>query len=168
MGRSRKNFILKSTYQILREEAEEIQHKLTKEIPQYLKQAYDTGGYWHDNPHWDYTLLDQQRLSEQLSEILSIISDPVFIEDLSVNCDKVTLGTQVEVRNIETGEIEVYRIVGSVDVLYNPQRKEKRFISWESPLGHSLLGKLVGDEITVNLPNGIKQLIILAIKPLWP
>jgi len=166
MNQNRENFILRSTYQILQKKAKEIEKKLKTETSPALKQTYETGGYWHDNPQWDSTLKDYERLKERLYEIRDILKNPIFIEDLSIDCSKITIGTQIEVKDASIGKVEIYRIVGSADVIYDPRGLEKKFVSWKSPIARSLLGKEVGDTVVIGLPNKTARLNILTILPI--
>lgn len=160
-----RNFILKSTHKILLEEVDKINKKLGGEIPKELSQTHETGGQWHDNPQWNYMLQDQQRLIKKLQKLLSALRSIVFIEDLLVKGDRVSMGVEIEVED-EDGQRENYIIVGSLDMEYNPLRKEKRFISYQAPLARQLLGKFIGEEVVVKLPEKKRKLTILSIRPL--
>ena len=67
------------------------------------------------------------------------------------------LGSAVTVQN-HKGEKETYTIVGFAEA----DPKEHR-ISNESPVGHALLGKAVGDEVQVQAPAGTLRWTILSI-----
>lgn len=71
---------------------------------------------------------------------------------------KVVFGVSVKVVDIEADEERSIAIVGAEesDVV-------KGMISFESPLGKSLIGKEVGDVVTVNLPSGTKEYEVLEI-----
>ncbi|WP_093316927.1 transcription elongation factor GreB [Thorsellia anophelis] len=70
---------------------------------------------------------------------------------------KVFFGAIVSLEN-ETGEIEIYRIVGSDE--FNPKLN---WISVDSPVAKALLGKSVGDEVNVMTPSGSIYYFILDI-----
>jgi transcription elongation factor GreA len=65
----------------------------------------------------------------------------------------------VVVQEIGEDTKEGYTIVGSVEA--DPKNGR---ISNESPMGKSLLGKKVGDKITVKTPNGEIQFKILKVE----
>ena len=52
-----------------------------------------------------------------------------------------------------------YRIVGPDEFDMAPA-----YISMDSPLGRALLGKRLEDEITAELPGGIRSFVIVAIE----
>jgi len=58
-----------------------------------------------------------------------------------------------------TGDLRWFRLVGPDEFDMAPD-----YISMDSPLGRSLLGKRLDDEITVALPGGTETLVIVTIK----
>ena len=70
----------------------------------------------------------------------------------------VGFGANVEVENLDTGHCFIYQLVGpyEADALSGQ-------ISIDSPMGRSLLGRRVGEEITVYAPGGVRSYRILAI-----
>jgi len=70
----------------------------------------------------------------------------------------VGFGAHVEVENIDNGDCSMYQIVGPYEAdALNGQ------ISVDSPMGRSLLGRRIGEEITVYAPGGARSYRILAI-----
>jgi transcription elongation GreA/GreB family factor len=67
------------------------------------------------------------------------------------------MGAHIKVVDAE-GEEETYYLVGSSEA--DPRRG---LISNESPIGRALIGKKVGDEVTVVAPAGAFNLKILEI-----
>ncbi|MNL72563.1 Transcription elongation factor GreA [compost metagenome] len=78
-----------------------------------------------------------------------------------MDLSKVSVGSLVTLNDVEYSEKIEYRVVGpaEADVLDNK-------ISYESPLGKELIGKKVGDIISVNAPMGIIKYELLEIKML--
>jgi transcription elongation factor GreA len=70
---------------------------------------------------------------------------------------EVSLGSTVVV-SADDGETERYTIVGSPEA--NPSVGK---ISHESPVGRALLGKRVGDQVSVQVPSGTLSFTILEI-----
>ncbi|MFK5894762.1 MAG: transcription elongation factor GreB [Pseudomonadota bacterium] len=67
---------------------------------------------------------------------------------------KVFFGAYVEVES-ESGDISQFRIVGTDET-----DSSKNFISVNSPMAQSLIGKQVDDEVTVKVPKGMKTVFI--------
>ncbi|MCL2625664.1 MAG: transcription elongation factor GreA [Cystobacterineae bacterium] len=72
--------------------------------------------------------------------------------------DRVVFGTTVELLDLENERKLSYRLVGEAEV-----DLKKRRISISSPVGKQLIGKRVGEEVTVHTPNGIKEYQILSV-----
>jgi len=70
----------------------------------------------------------------------------------------VCLGSTVMV-GFGENDIENFTILGPIEVDVN-----KGIISYESPLGVSLLGKSVGDKALINSPDGSFEVTVLSIK----
>ena len=73
--------------------------------------------------------------------------------------DEVSLGSQVTVVEKGEDEDEIFQIVGIAEA--DPANGK---ISYESPLGQTLLGHRVGDTVTVEAPRGEIIFKIVAIK----
>lgn len=160
--------MLKSTYEVLQRRIAAIKEKLVNEMPERLRQTYETGGYWHDNALWEDALREQEVLNRELSLLLTTLKDATFIENFYplLDGDKVTIGKTIKVENIATKEIAEYSIVGPADTTYNPISKENNFVAYKAPLVQPLLGKSIGEEVTIKLPGGTRTLVVLEIKPL--
>lgn len=72
--------------------------------------------------------------------------------------DRVFFGAAVTVQDEEGISIE-YRIVGADEI-----GVRKGDISWASPVGRALTGKQVGDSVRVRLPDGARELTIVAVR----
>ncbi|MDA8303877.1 MAG: transcription elongation factor GreA [Deltaproteobacteria bacterium] len=80
--------------------------------------------------------------------------------DISKICEeKVVFGAFVKLLDLNADcEVE-YQIVGDLE----SNIKECK-ISISSPIAKALIGKCVGDEVTINVPKGVKEFEILDIK----
>ena len=72
--------------------------------------------------------------------------------------DTIRFGVTVQLEDAETGETLSYRIVGEDEA-----DLKRREISITSPVARALLGKAVGDSVTVRVPKGTRELEILEI-----
>jgi transcription elongation factor GreA len=81
------------------------------------------------------------------------------VDTSKIDNSKVVFGTKVKLVNLETEDEVTYRIVGDfeADASHNE-------ISINSPIAKALIGKKVGDEVTVHTPGGIKQFEVLEIE----
>ena len=72
--------------------------------------------------------------------------------------DKIYFGAWVKLEDAEGDEVE-YRIVGP-----DESKVEDNAISMDSPIGKALMGRSVGDEISVKRPKGIGLFEILGVR----
>ena len=73
--------------------------------------------------------------------------------------DRVQLGSNVTVADPDMDESqETYRIVGSVEA-----HSRRGLVSDESPLGQALLGRSVGEDVTIRAPAGAFRVRIVAV-----
>ncbi|MFC1711722.1 transcription elongation factor GreA [Patescibacteria group bacterium] len=88
-------------------------------------------------------------LDGRIEELEQILSKAKLIKDTSKGCGSkaVKLGCKVTV-NVN-GETHVYNVVGEWEA--DPTEKK---ISHSSPLGKSLIGKKVGEEVEIEAPAG--------------
>ena len=63
--------------------------------------------------------------------------------------DAVSIGSRVRIENLDTGEESVYQIVGSHES--NPLEGK---ISDESPVDSAIIGKRVGEDVTIQTLMG--------------
>lgn len=81
------------------------------------------------------------------------------IDPSRLSGDRVKFGATVLVSNVDTDEQVTYQIVGAEEADIDEGR-----ISVSAPLARALIGKQVGDEVTVRLPAGERCYEIVAIK----
>ena len=82
-------------------------------------------------------------------ELEQMIKNAVIIDESELSVDSVSVGTHVTILMTGEDENEEYDIVGRTEA--DPLNGK---ISDESPVGHALLGKAVGDKAEVLLPTG--------------
>ena len=71
--------------------------------------------------------------------------------------DVVTMDSEVRLRDLESGEVRVYRLV------FPSQRRTDNSISVLAPIGTAMLGYRVGDVIEWRVPKGIRRLKVLDV-----
>ena len=79
----------------------------------------------------------------------------VFIE----TDGKIGLGCTIKVEDVETGEEELYAIVGSQEA--NPMECR---ISDDSPFGRAMMGHAIGDIVEVEAPVGSLKYKVLSVE----
>ena len=151
----------KLTPKRLKELQEELNYLKTvreKEVAALLKEARSFGDL-SENSEYDEAKNEQGKLYSRIAEIEAVLNNYVIIEEKPTSDTAVNLGSQVTVQDLETGDKEEYRVVGSQEA--DPMNGR---ISEDSPFGKALLGRLAGDEVEVEAPMGVLKYKILSIQ----
>ena len=134
----------------------------SKEVAERIKVAISFGDI-SENSEYDEAKNEQAQLEERILKLENILRVAVIIDESSIDTNLVTVGSvvKIEFKDALTDEVEEdeYTIVGSAEA--DPSESK---ISNESPIGKALLGKVVGDEIDVQVPDGISKIKILEIR----
>jgi transcription elongation factor GreA len=95
----------------------------------------------------------------RIRDIEARLSLGEIIDPSKLSGDKVMFGAHVTLINLDTDEETRYQIVGveEADI-------EKGYISIGAPVARSLIGKSLGDEVTVVLPSGTRRYEIGAVE----
>lgn len=133
----------------LQEELAERKGAIREEIVERLKEARAQGDL-SENSEYDQAKEDQGKNEGRIIELEYMIKNATIIDNTaSKEAGIVSLGSVVLLKDVETGEVETYSIVGTTEA----DPFENR-ISNESPVGAAILGKKVGDTVIVNTPVG--------------
>ena len=114
------------------------------DIADKLKTAREHGDL-RENAEYHNARDEQAKLEARIAEIEGILRSVEVLE--SAPTGKVSIGNTVVLKG-EKGE-QTYTVVGSVEA--NPMERK---ISDQSPIGQALIGKAVGDKVTISLPAG--------------
>ena len=119
-----------------------------KEVAELIKEARSFGDL-SENSEYDEAKNEQGKLYSRMAELDEILSNYVVIEEAEVDGDYIRMGSTVTLYDKEFEEEQVYKIVGSQEA--DPMNGA---ISEDSPFGKALLGKIPGDDVTVDAPAG--------------
>lgn len=81
------------------------------------------------------------------------------IDPASVSSPKIAFGATITVLDLDTDEESQYAIVGEHEADVDRGR-----ISILSPIARALLGKIVGDAVTLKLPKGDRELEVVSVE----
>lgn len=98
----------------------------------------------------------QAENEREIARLQEYIRNSEVVSDDST--DKVNLGATVQVKDVDTGDVETYVIVGAKEA--DPFEGK---ISNECPVGEALMGKVAGDTVEVEIPAGVLHLTVLSI-----
>lgn len=116
-------------------------------------------GEFSENAEYEDAKVEQAFVEGRIDDLKRILMHAHVIEDDEVLTDRVSIGSIVKVRDLETSDEWEYHIVGSVEA--NPSEDK---ISNESPVGEALMDCRVGDKVQVEIPAGVARYEIVGIR----
>ncbi len=136
----------------LREELANRKSVLRPEITQAIAEAREHGDL-KENAEY-HAAREQQGFNEgRIQEIEGKLADAQIIDVAKIPAgDKVIFGVTVTLLDVDSDEEIRYKIVGEDEA----DLKEGK-ISVMSPIARGLIGKSVGDAVSVNTPGGDKE-----------
>lgn len=104
---------------------------------------------------------EQQSLTEgKIASLEGGLGNAQIIDVSQINANgKVVFGATVNLLNLKNNDEVCYQIVGEHESDVNA-----KLISVKSPIARALIGKLEGDVVQVNAPNGMIEYEIIAVK----
>ena len=142
----------------LEDELHDLKVNKRREIAGKIKEAREQGDL-SENAEYDAAKDEQRDIEARIEEIEKILRHAEVVVEDEVDLDKISVGCQVRILDCEFDEELEYKIVGSTEA-NSLQNK----ISNESPVGHALLGKKVGDVVDVETQVGVIQYKVLEIQ----
>ena len=140
--------------------AEELNHLMTvrrREVAARINRANEAGGTV-DNAEYEEAKNEQAFVEGRISELERTLSNAVVEETRDRDDGVIKFGSSVTVTT-DKGQKRSYTVVGSAEAA--PLEGK---ISLESPVGRSLMGRKVGDEVDIETPAGVISLKIQKIK----
>ncbi|MEG6566707.1 transcription elongation factor GreA [Thermoanaerobacterium saccharolyticum] len=141
----------------LEEELDYLKSVKRPEVAEKIKQARAFGDL-SENSEYDEAKNEQAFIEGRIATIEAMLRNAQVIDEEDIAIDKVSVGCTVKVYDEDLKEEVEYTIVGSTEA--DPMNNK---ISDESPIGKALLGKKVGDTVSVEVPAGIIKLKVLEI-----
>lgn len=150
---------MKKVYQITEEGKKELELELDElkgqrgDIADKIAAARDFGDLT-ENAEYDAAREEQGLVETRIAEIEDILLNASIITASSSS--KVSLGSKIELKTDE--KTVTYTVVGPVEA--DPLEGK---ISNESPIGSQLMGKRVGDQVSIKTPKGVTVYEVISI-----
>lgn len=146
-------------YKNLREELERLKKKDRPDVVRAIEVARAHGDL-SENAEYHAAKERQGMIEGRIIELKDKTARAEIIDCSQVSCDRAVFGTVVTLVDMDTDEEITYQLLGpeEADV-------KKGSISVLSPLGQSIIGKTVGDEVLTKTPGGIREFELLEINP---
>ncbi|WP_304442543.1 transcription elongation factor GreA [Sporosarcina sp. P3] len=154
----KKYLMTQSGKEALLKELDELQSKKRQEALQRIKNARKFCDFREDS-EYEAAVTAQAQIEERIVLILDRLRHAEVSSGSEDSTDTVVFGAPVTFIELPDGEEETYTIVGveEADSLNGT-------ISNESPLAESLLGRSIGDRVSVQTPSGEMTLLIVAVQ----
>lgn len=153
----KKNIMTYAGLKKLQDELQDLKVNQRREIAQKIKEAREQGDL-SENAEYDAAKDEQRDIEARIEELEKILKNAEVVVEEEADLDKVSIGCSVKILDCEFDEELEYKIVGSTEA-----NSLKGKISNESPVGKALLGKQVGDTVTVETPAGEFSYKVLSI-----
>ena len=140
------------------DELQDLKVNRRREIAQKIKEAREQGDL-SENAEYDAAKDEQRDIEARIDELEKLLKNAEFVDEDDVNLDNSSIGCVVKVYDVEFEEEMEFKLVGSTEA-NSLQNK----ISNESPVGHALIGRKVGDVVDVETQAGMLQYKVLDIK----
>ncbi len=140
---------------------DELRQLKAEERPAIIRQIAEarTHGDLSENAEYHAARERQSFIEGRIAELEEIVSSAEVIDPSSLSGEHVKFGAHVRLVEEETEKESAYQIVG----VYEADIKGGR-LSVSSPLAKALIGKKVGDTVSVPAPGGDRSYEILGIK----
>lgn len=129
-----------------------------KEVSQKIKEAREQGDL-SENAEYDAAMDEQRDIEARIEKLEKILKNAEVVDEDEISTDKVSIGCTVKILDKEFNEEATYKIDAPTEA--NPL---KGIISYESPIGAALIGKKIGETITIEAPAGELAFTILDIQ----
>ena len=147
----------KSGNKKMREELEHLERVERIDVVKAIEVARAHGDL-SENAEYHAAKERQGMIEGRIMELKDKLSRAEVIDCTQVSCEQAVFGTVVTLMDMDTEEEITYQLLGpeEADV-------KKGSISVLSPLGRSLLGKEIGEEVLTKTPGGVREFEVVDI-----
>jgi transcription elongation factor GreA len=150
--------ISKEVYEKLKKELERLKKIERREIADKIKQAKEFGDL-SENSEYQSALEEQKKLERKIFELETLLKNAKIIKNKPVSKDKISIGSEVEIINLDNQKVIKLKIVG-----FGESDPLEGKISSESPIAKALLGRKKGEIVEVVVGHKKSQYKIKSIK----
>lgn len=139
----------------------ELKKLILEERPNVIKAIAEARAHGDisENAEYDAAKERQAMIEGRIGEIQGKLAGVEAVDPGTIKSDRIVFGATVEIQDTDSDENITYQIVG-----VDEANVKKGMISIISPIARALIGKKVGDLVTVQSPKGDKEYEILTFK----
>jgi transcription elongation factor GreA len=138
----------------------DLEHLKTVALPDNIRdiEAARAHGDITENAEYAAAKERQAFIHGKMQELENNLALSQIIDLKDLNSDKVIFGSTVTIEDINSGKSIQYQLVGPFESDIN-----QNMISVTSPIGKALIGKSMGDAVSVKTPGGIREFEVVKI-----
>ena len=141
----------------LKEELRQLQTVERLKISKEIEVARGHGDL-RENAEYHAAKEKQSHIEGRILSLNDWIARAEVIDVSKLSGDKVVFGATVKLLDVETDKEVIYTLVGELEADI-----KRRLISVTSPLARGLIGKAVGDLVTVQSPGGAREYEVVEV-----
>ena len=141
----------------LQDEITALEYELHVDLPREISKARAHGDL-SENAEYHAAKERQGIVNARLGQVHARLRELSMVDMTRIPHDRVGLGSSVVVLDLVKDEQFTFKLVTSEEA-----DVAKGQISTTSPIGRGLLGKKVGDDIKITIPDGVRELEILKL-----
>ncbi len=140
---------------------EELENLLKVERPKNINDIAEARAHGDLSENAEYHAAKERQsfIAGRISELQEKLAMAEVIDPSRITSDKIVFGATVRICDLDSDEEKCYMLVGPDEGDVKNGR-----ISVTSPIGRALIGKYVGDEVSVMTPARTMELEVLDIK----
>jgi transcription elongation factor GreA len=147
----------KDGIQRVEKELEHLRSVRRPEVAERIHEAKELASA-QNNAEYEEAKNEQAFVEGRIMTLEHLLQNATLIdEEAAHHATRIQLGSKVKLEDGDGKPME-YTIVGAAEA-----RPTEGMISNESPVGRSLLGKRVGDEVQIQVPRGVLRLTVTGI-----
>jgi transcription elongation factor GreA len=151
------SYVTEQGLEKLKKELEQLESIERPKISQQIADARDKGDL-SENAEYDAAKEAQGMLEMKISKLKEVIAISRILDQSKLNTSTVQILNKVKIKNRKTNAVMQYTLVSESEA----NLKEGK-IAVNTPIAKGLLGKKVGDVVTVQIPSGTAEFEVLEI-----
>ena len=150
--------MFKQAIERLEKELRQLEREYRHDLPKEIKKALAMGDL-RENAEYHAALERQSYVKAKIGNIKKRLQEISMIKVEALPKDKIGLGSTVVLYDLKEEKEIRYELVFSEDA-----DVPRGFISITSPIGKGLAGRREGEEVTIQVPNGVKRFEIVSLQ----
>lgn len=151
------SFLTAEKFAELKQELDHLKTVRRKEVAESLEYARSLGDL-SENAEYQEARDMQAAIEERISHLEKVIKEAKIVAH-DKKGDVIVLGSTVSIQKEKEKDSHTYTIVGSEEANIH-----ERKLSYLSPLGEALMGKMKGDEFMFETPGGKQKYKVLKVE----